>query len=74
MGHTIYFGNVEVENSKTKERKVIERQIFKANDSPDDHHLRSNALKGISKSDRRNYRIVKLDFDTSKAIGETVYQ
>lgn len=73
MTQKIYFGSVEILNTKTKQKRIIENQVFKENDNLNDNYLRSTVLKGFSKRDKKDYIIVKLDFDKSKQIGTTLY-
>ena len=73
MPQKMYFGNVEVENLKTREKRTIERKIFKEHDKLTDPYLRSKVLKEIKPKERINWQITKLCFDTAKYSGMTVY-
>ncbi len=69
MASNIYFGDIEVINLKTKERRIIERQIFKDTDKPTDSNVRVRVLRGIKKEERNNYQILKLKTETAKYLG-----
>lgn len=73
MGQKIYFGNVEVFNPKTKERKTIENQLFKEKDSLNCPYLRGKIFRAMKAKERENWRITKLCFGTAKQVGETVH-
>ena len=72
MASKIYFGDVEVINLKTKERRIIERQIFKDTDKPNDLNVRATVLRGIRKEERNDYQILKLKTETAHYLGVTV--
>lgn len=71
MASNIYFGEVEVINLKTKEKRVIERQVFKDTDKPNDPNIRASVLRSIRKDERDNYAILKLKTETAKHLGVT---
>ncbi len=71
MASKIYFGDVEVINLKTKERRIIEKQVFKDTDKPTDPHVRRFVLRGIKEKERNNYQILKLKTETAKYLGVT---
>lgn len=73
MAYKIYFGSVVVFNDKTKETRVIDRQLFTERDNLTDEKLRGWVLKNIPPKERINYKIVELCFDTAKYLGDTAY-
>ena len=73
MPQKIYFGNVEVCNTKTREKRTIERKVFKEHDKLTDPYLRGKVFRDIKPKDRANWEIIKLCFDTAKYSGMTVY-
>jgi len=73
MAQKIYFGNVEVLNIKTRERRTLEKQLFKELDRPTDTSLRATVLRHINPKEREQWQITKLCFDTAKYMGDTVY-
>ena len=73
MPQKIYFGNVEIINTRTKQALIIDSQVFKELDTPNDTGLRTNVLRQFKPNERANLKIVKLCFDTAKYLGNTVY-
>jgi hypothetical protein len=73
MPQKIYFGDVEITNIRTGEKKNVHRKLFKELDSINDVSMRNYVLKHIPAKERQLYKIVKFQFDTAKQIGETAY-
>jgi hypothetical protein len=73
MPQKIYFGNVEIINTRTRQTQTMDRQVFKEQDTPNDTALRSTVLRQFKPNERANLQIVKLCFDTAKQIGQTFY-
>ena len=73
MAHKIYFGNVEIMNIKTRQRKIIERVVFLENESLTDAGLRSQVLKEFKTPEREYYQLVKLCVDTARFMSYTAY-
>lgn len=73
MPQKIYFGDVEVKDSRNGNVRTIKERLYKEKDSLQDASLRNYVLKGIPHKERSHFKIVRLCFDTAKQIGETVY-
>ena len=73
MPQKIYFGSVEILDTRTHQIQILDRQVFKELDTPNDTGLRLKFLRQFKPNERVNMQIVKLCFDTAKHLGYTVY-
>ena len=73
MPQKIYFGNVEIINTRTQQTQIMESQVFKELGTLNDTGLRIKVLRQFKPNERANLKIVKLCFDTAKHLGYTVY-
>ena len=73
MPQNIYFGSVEIVNTRTKQAQIIPDQVFKELDELNDEGLRIKILRQFKPVERVNLKITKLCFDTAKQLGQTVY-
>ncbi len=73
MGQKIYFGSVEVQNLKTRQKQIIEKQLFKEFDRPNDLDFRKKILIDMKPIEREKWQITKLCFETAKYLGITAY-
>lgn len=73
MAQKIYFGNVQIMNVKTRERKIVEKQLFKEFDRPNDADFANKILRHLSPKERQYWEIIELCFDTARYLGDTLY-
>ena len=73
MAQKIYFGNVIIMHTKTRETQTIERKLFKECDNPNSDIVRSMIMRHIKPKDRKNYKIIRFCFETAKYMGDTAY-
>ena len=71
----IYFGCVEVTNTKTGLIEIIKNCIYKENATIKDKRIIEPTLSkmGVSKREFEKYEIKQFMFDTAKKVGKTVY-
>jgi len=73
MSQKIYFGKVQIINTKTQQIQTIDRTVFKELDTPNDFGLKAKVMRGFKPGERANLKIFKICFETAKHIGETIY-
>lgn len=73
MPQNIYFGSVEIINTRTQQTQIIPDQVFKELDELNDEGLRIKILQQFKPVERANLKITKLCFDTAKQLGQTIY-
>lgn len=73
MPQKIYFGNVEIINTKTRQQKIIEGIVFTEYESLTDYRLRSQVLREFKPQERERWKIKKLCFDTARYMSNTAY-
>ena len=67
----IYFGDVEVLNTKTNTREVLKNQVYREGVGLYNLIYRELILHHINPRDREHFRIVRYRTDTAKHIGDT---
>lgn len=71
MRRKIYFGDVDLIDTRTGKVTTVPRVMYKA-DQPL-NEIRGRALQSIAGHDRQYYQIVQPDPARAKVIGETVH-
>ncbi len=71
MRNKIYFGDVDLIDTRTGKVKTVQRVMYKENQPLNE--IRGRALQSIAGHDRQYYQIVQPDPARAKVIGETVH-
>lgn len=71
MIQKILFGDIEIINTKTKQKELVKGLVFKENDKPSDNSLVRYVLKHKPKPDRKHYKILRLCRERAKVVGLT---
>lgn len=71
MKQKIYYGDVDLIDTRTGKVTTIRRVMYKENQSLNE--IRGRALQSIAGHDRQYYQIVQPDPTRAKVIGETVH-
>lgn len=74
MGQKIYFGNVEIQNVRTRERLIVKNQLFLEHTNPNDTNFKKRVLRTLKPKQIENYKITRLFFETAKNLGITAEQ
>lgn len=71
----IYYGSVEVINTKSNITEVLDGCIYKENATPKDRRVIEPTLSkmGVSHKNFNKYKIKRFLYETAKKIGKTVY-
>ena len=73
MTQKIFFGNVEVLNTRTQQKQIIGKVIFKENDSVNNAEMKNRILYQIKANERECIKLVRFCFNTAIHLGNTVY-
>ena len=73
MPQKIYYGNVELVNTRTHQKIIVENQIYKELDNINDASIRNKILIHLKPKEQEQFKIYRFCFDTAKYLGDTVY-
>lgn len=69
MKHKIYFGDVDLIDTRTGKITTVQRVMYKANQPLSE--INGRALQSIARQDRQYYKVMRPDLARAKVIGET---
>ena len=70
MRNKIYFGDVDLIDTRTGKVITVPRVLYKENQSINE--IRGRAMQSIARQDRPHYKIIPPDPARAKVIGETI--
>lgn len=73
MTQKIFFGDVEIKNTVTQEKTIVDRVVYNEGENLKDTYLRGRVLRRINPKNRGQFEITKLCFNTAKYLGNTNY-
>ena len=69
----IYFGKVEIQDTRTGAKQTVQNKIYLQNDTPPAQRLRAYVLKDIPQKEREKYKIIRFCFDCAIITGVTTH-